>query len=128
MKNKLFFLIAFIFISVNSFSQTDTNKIYNFVEQMPVYPGGDMAMSEYILSNIQYPKEALNNFIDGTVYIRFVVTRSGKVGEVQVFKSVDVLLDNEAVRVIKSLPDFAPGKQGDVAQNVWLMVPVKFSF
>jgi len=125
---KTLLLSLFILFSVSLYSQVDTNQVYNFVEEMPQFVGGEAAMTKYIAENLKYPPEAMNSFITGTVYIRFEVTRTGEVGEIHVFKSVDVLLDNEASRVISSFPNFIPGKQSGVPVNVWLMLPIKFDF
>jgi len=93
---------------------------------MPKYPGGDNAMMEFIYSNINYPDEAKEKSIQGRVILRFAVMSTGKVGRVSVLKSVNPLLDEEAKRVVESLPDFVPGRQGGKPVNVWYSVPVTF--
>ncbi|MBN2892771.1 MAG: energy transducer TonB [Bacteroidales bacterium] len=97
-----------------------------WAEQMPEFPGGEAALRQFIGENVVYPELAAENDIQGTVYIRFVVTKSGKVGEVQVTRGVDPLLDDEAVRVVKKLPNFKPGSQGGRAVPVWFSVPIVF--
>jgi protein TonB len=97
------------------------------IQEQPAFPGGESAMMGYIVENIQYPQEALENDIQGTVYIRFVVTRSGAVGEAQVLRSVHELLDKEALRVVKSLPNWTPGKQNGTPVSVWFVMPIKFT-
>ncbi len=101
-------------------------KIFIVVEEPPMYPGGERALLEYISRNIIYPEEALANNIQGRVILKFVVTEDGSVGEIQMLKSVDPLLDKEAVRVVGTLPGFKPGKQGGTPVCVWYSVPVLF--
>jgi TonB family protein len=101
-------------------------EVFVVVEEMPVFPGGDKAMMEYIYNNIVYPPEAKEKNIQGRVVLRFVVKYNGKVGDVQVIKGVDPLLNKEAQRVIESLPEWAPGRQGGKPVNVWYSVPVTF--
>ncbi len=109
-------------------SQVDEEaKVFDFVEQPPVFPGGgDAALLKYINEHLKYPSIAAENGTQGTVLIRFVVTHTGEVGDVQVLKSVDTYLDREAVRVIKELPKFVPGRQQGKPVNVWFQVPVRF--
>ena len=97
------------------------------VEEMPLFPGGDMALLKYIAENTQYPKEAKDNNIQGRVIIRFKVMDDGFVKDASVIKGVDPILDSEALRVVSTLPLFSPGKQGGVAVPVWYMVPITFT-
>ncbi len=101
-------------------------EVFRAVEQMPMFPGGDAALMKYLSSHIQYPTMAMENNIQGRVIVQFVVTKTGKIGEVKVVRSVDRDLDAEAVRVCKSLPDFIPGKMNGQAVNVWYTLPVTF--
>jgi protein TonB len=101
-------------------------EVFVVVEEMPAFPGGDKAMMEFIYANIQYPELAKENNIQGKVTLRFCVTYKGGVDQVQVIRGVDPVLDNEAVRVIKMLPAWKPGKQGGKPVNVWYSVPVTF--
>ena len=97
------------------------------VEEMPVFPGGDIALLKYIAENTQYPAEAKENNIQGRVIIRFKIMDDGVVKDASVIKGVDPLLDSEALRVVSDLPSFQPGKQGGVAVPVWYMVPITFA-
>jgi TonB family protein len=108
-------------------SQNTDTKVYAFVEEMPQYPGGNEALKKYIRDNVNYPQSAKEQAISGTVYISYVVTETGKVTKVKVWKSVNKDLDNEAVRVVSSLKDFTPGKQAGKQVAVQMTVPVKFS-
>jgi TonB family protein len=97
------------------------------VEEMPMFPGGDSALLAYISQNTKYPATAKANGIEGRVIVRFCVTDVGGVDRVSVLRGVDPELDAEAIRVVKSLPTFKPGKQGGKPVNVWYMVPITFS-
>jgi protein TonB len=102
------------------------NKVFDSVEQMPQFPGGEGELLKWISSHIKYPTMAMENNIQGRVVVRFVVTQDGSVGEVKVVRSKDPDLDREAVRVVKSLPKFIPGKMNGHAVNVWYTLPVNF--
>jgi periplasmic protein TonB len=102
-------------------------EIYIAVEEMPVYPGGDASMLKYINENSVYPEAARENNVQGTVTVRFVVNYKGIVEQVSLIKGVDPALDNEAMRVVKSLPPWKPGKQSGRPVNVAFSVPVKFT-
>lgn len=106
--------------------ESPPSEVFVVVEEMPAYPGGDKAMMEFIYNNIVYPAEAKEKNIQGRVVLRFVVKYNGEVGDVQVIKGVDPLLNMEAQRVIENLPVWKPGKQGGKPVNVWYSVPVTF--
>jgi periplasmic protein TonB len=93
---------------------------------MPTFPGGEQALLKFIAANTQYPEIARENNIEGKVIVRFCVTSKGGVDLVSVFKSVDPELDTEAIRVVKMLPTFKPGKQGGRPVPVWYSVPIAF--
>ena len=101
-------------------------EVFVVVEEMPTFPGGEKALMEFIYANIQYPDIAKENNIQGRVILKFCVTYKGGVDQVQILKGVDPSLDNEAIRVIKMLPAWKPGKQGGKPVNVWYNVPVTF--
>lgn len=101
-------------------------KIFRIVEQMPEYPGGDKALLMDIQSALRYPKIALDEDISGTVYVEFVVEKNGTVSSAIVLKGVHPLLDNEAIRVVKQLKKFKPGKQRNQPVPVYFNVPITF--
>lgn len=101
-------------------------QVFTAVEQMPQFPGGEGELMKYISNNIKYPTMAMENNIQGRVVVQFVVTKTGKIGEVKVVRSKDPDLDKEAVRVVKSLPNFIPGKMNGQAVNVWYTLPITF--
>jgi protein TonB len=97
------------------------------VEEMPMFPGGDVELLKYIGEHTNYPEVAKENNIQGRVIVRFCVTSKGGVSQVSVLKGVDPELDKEAVRVVGTLPPFKPGKQGGKPVPVWYMVPITFT-
>ncbi len=100
--------------------------IFRSVEQMPQFPGGDIALMKYLSSHIQYPAMAAENNVQGKVILQFVIEKDGRVGEVKLARSVDKDLDKEAIRVVKSLPKFSPGRQNGQPVRVWYTLPVSF--
>ena len=97
------------------------------VDEMPVFPGGDIAILKYIADNTVYPEEAKKNKITGKVIVRFIVEKDCSVSEVTILQSVNPEIDAEAVRVIKTLPKFEkPAKNGGVAVRVFYMLPITF--
>jgi TonB family protein len=97
------------------------------VDEMPVFHGGDTALLKYISENTTYPENAKVNNIQGRVILRFCVTSKGNVTEVTILKGVDPDLDAEAIRVVKTIPAFEPGKQAGKPVAVWYMVPITFT-
>lgn len=104
----------------------EENKVFDVVEQMPSFPGGTGALMQYLSSHIKYPAVAEENGIQGRVICTFVVGKDGSISNVQVMKSVDPSLDKEAIRVVKSMPNWIPGKQNGSAVNVKYTLPVTF--
>jgi periplasmic protein TonB len=101
-------------------------KVFVIVEEPPMFPGGDNALLDYIRKNTIYPVEAVENNIEGRVILKFVVNPDGSVGKIELLKRVDPLLDQEAIRVVGTIPKFRPGKQSGVPVSVWYSVPVLF--
>ncbi len=101
-------------------------KIYEAVEQMPQFPGGEAALMKFIGNNLSYPAVAAENNIQGRVIVRFAVSKTGAVEKVQVLRSPDPSLEKEAIRVVKSMPNWIPGKQNGQPVNVWYTLPVTF--
>lgn len=104
----------------------DEDKVFTTVEQMPQFPGGEAALLQYIGNHIQYPAMAQENGVQGRVVVQFVVRRDGSVGDVKVARGKDPELDREAVRVVRTLPNFIPGKSNGQAVNVWYTLPITF--
>ena len=104
----------------------EDTKVFTSVEQMPQFPGGDAELLKWISSHIKYPAIAMENNVQGRVVVQFVVTKNGSIGEVKVVRGKDPDLDKEAVRVVKTLPNFIPGKMNGQAVNVWYTLPINF--
>ena len=104
----------------------EETKIFTVVEQMPMYPGGDGALMGYLRDNIHYPTVAAENGVQGRVVVGFVVERDGSITDVKILRGVDPSLDREAMRVVKSMPRWNPGKQNGSAVRVKYQFPVSF--
>ena len=104
----------------------EETKVFDVVEQMPQYKGGDQALMDYLNKSIKYPVIAEENGIQGRVVCTFVVERDGPITDVKVVRSVDPSLDKEAVRVLKAMPKWIPGKQNGSAVRVKFTLPVTF--
>ena len=103
-------------------------KVFTFVEQMPVFPGGEQALQKNILGNFKYPRVSLENGVQGTIMVRFVVKENGSVGEVQILRGLDEYCNKEAKRVISNLPRFTPGRHNGKPVKVWYQIPVRVAF
>jgi TonB family protein len=115
---------------VARFTLPDNVKVaetFVVVEEMPKFPGGDQALFKYLYENLKYPPEAKAEGVQGKVILRFVITAEGKVADVTIVRGVHPLLDQEAVRVMNSVPDWIPGKQGGRTVDVYYSVPVSFA-
>lgn len=100
--------------------------IYTAADEMPEFPGGETALYRFIASNIRYPKIAIDNNIQGRIVVQFVVTKTGEVGQAKILRGKHPVLDQEAVRLVKSLPGFIPAKMDGNPVNVWYTLPINF--
>ena len=101
-------------------------EIFGMMEEMPSFPGGEVKLVEYIAKNLNYPQEAIEKGIEGRVFVGFVIDVDGSVVDVEVKRGIGYGCDEEAVRVIKSLPKWKPGKILGELQRVSYMIPVTF--
>ncbi len=101
-------------------------QVFFIVEDMPEFPGGEMALRTYIANAIKYPVIAQENGIQGKVYVTFVVGKDGSVSNASIARGVDPSIDKEALRVINTLPKWKPGKQRGKPVNVSYTVPINF--
>ncbi|MBO1363386.1 energy transducer TonB [Prevotella sp. A2931] len=106
--------------------KVEETKVFDVVEQMPTFPGGNAALMSYLSQNTKYPVVAQENGVQGRVVVSFVVERDGSITDVRVVRSVDPSLDKEATRVVKSMPNWIPGKQNGSTVRVKYNVPVSF--
>ena len=102
-------------------------QIFTIVEQMPSFPGGDAALMKYLGNSIKYPAIAKDAGIQGTVFVTFVVDEKGDVKDVKVLRSIGGGCDEEAIRVVKNMPKWSPGKQRGKAVKVQYNLPIKFT-
>jgi len=101
-------------------------EVYNVVEQMPVFPGGETALPAYLGKEIKYPAEAAQKGIQGKVYVTFVVGKDGSVTNAKIVRGVDPMLDAEALRVVKAMPKWTPGQQSGKVVAVQFTIPINF--
>ena len=97
------------------------------VENLPVFPGGESAMFEYIGSNIIYPEEAKNNNIQGRVYVGFIVEKDGTLSNIEILRGIGAGCDAEVVRIVQSMPNWTPGYQNEKPVRVQFTLPVVFA-
>jgi len=107
--------------------EEDDDEFFMVVENMPVFPGGDLGLMKYIQKHVKYPAIAKEYNITGKVYVSFIVDKSGSVTNVKIVRGVDKNLDAEAVRVVKSLPKYKPGKQRGLPVRVMFTIPINFT-
>ena len=106
--------------------KVEEEKVFDVVEQMPSFPGGNTALMKFLNENIHYPVVAQEIGVQGRVVVSFVVQRDGHITDLPIARSVDPSLDKEAQRVVKSMPKWIPGKQNGSAVRVKFNVPVSF--
>jgi protein TonB len=104
----------------------DKNGVYQIVEEMPQYPGGEDALMDYVSKNVVYPSEAQEKGISGRVFVGFIVEKDGSVSNVKVLRGIGGGCDEEAVRVISGLPKWKPGKQDGKPVRVSYQMPINF--
>ena len=129
MKKLLFFLILGFATLITARAQnTDTpcGKVYQVVEQMPQFPGGPAAMMKFIADSLRYPSVVCTGGVEGRIVVRFVVDCKGNIVNPLVVRSVDPLLDREAIRLVKSMPKWIPGRQNGKPVCVIYNVPIRF--
>jgi protein TonB len=113
-------------ISTQEEEEEEDTQVFFIVEDMPEFPGGELALRQYIANAIKYPVIAQENGIQGRVYVTFVVNTDGSVSDARIARGVDPSLDKEALRVINSLPKWKPGKQRGKPVRVSYTVPINF--
>ena len=113
-------------VEVTEVGCVDNDTVYNIVEQMPEFPGKEKAMMEFVTHNIHYPEEAKEKGIEGRVFVGFVVEKDGSINEVKVLKGIGHGCDEEAVRVVKSMPKWKPGMQKGKPVRVHYQMPFFF--
>jgi len=102
------------------------DDVFVVVEEMPEFPGGTMALLEYLRSNIKYPKECRDNNIQGRVLVSFIVGKDGKITNPEIVQGVDPALDAEAIKVVAAMPEWKPGTQNGEKVRVQYTIPINF--
>lgn len=115
-----------IIIDNEPIEEEKVDKVFDIVEDKPQFPGGDGAMYKYLGKGIDYPSQARRMGIEGRVFVQFVVNADGSVSDVKSIKGIGAGCDEEAARVIKSMPKWSPGKQRGVPVKVRMVIPVYF--
>ena len=106
---------------------TVEEEIFRVVESMPVFPGGEAALYKYLAENTRYPEMARSAGISGTVYVSFVVEKDGYIADVQLLRGIGGGCDEEAIRVVKNMPHWTPGKQRNIPVRVLFSLGIKFT-
>lgn len=120
-------MLVLLFSFMTSTAQTKKNDmVFDVVEVMPQFPGGQIAMLKYIMENMKYPEQAMKEGIQGRVAVRFIVEKDGSISDVKPILSVHPLLNKEAVRVVESMPKWTPGKHNGKPVRVRFNLPVMF--
>lgn len=104
----------------------EVEKPFQVAEVMPTFPGGDRELMAYLNKNLKYPVIAAEQGIQGRVVLRFVVGKDGEISSIEVQRSLEASCDKEAIRVVKSMPRWIPGKQNGKAVPVYFSLPVRF--
>ena len=107
-------------------SDPESTKVFDVVEQMPSFPGGNGKLMEYLTENVRYPEECEDICVQGRVIVTCIIEKDGSVSNVKVVKNLDPRFDEEAVRVVSSMPQWNPGKQNSIAVRVKYTLPVTF--
>ena len=127
MKRLLLFLCLLIpFFPAWSQTKLGPEPVYTFVEQMPMFPGGETKMMEYLALNVRYPSAARLHGQEGIVFVSFVINKKGEVTQPEILKSASPVLDAEAIRVCETMPKWQPGKQNGQEVAVKYTLPVRF--
>lgn len=107
--------------------KAEAPSVFTYVEQMPEYAGGESEMLRFIKENLKYPEEALEEGLEAKVYVKFVVDENGAINNVTSVRPAGSGFDEEAIRVVESMPEWKPGKQNGKAVKVHFQIPIRFS-
>ena len=122
-------LALLLMVNTNAMAQNKkaaNDKVLEKAEVMPQFPGGDQAMMKFVSENVQYPEEAKEKEISGRVFVGFNVEKDGSIGEVKLLREIGGGCDEEAVRVVKGMPKWKPGKQDGKPVRVHFILPLTF--
>jgi len=113
-------------VSKPALQKTDNKDIYEKVEKMPEFPGGENEMMNYLTKNIKYPADAQAKGIEGRIVVRFIVSQEGKVEKAEILRGIYPSCDQEALRVVNAMPQWTPGKQNGKIVSVYYTLPIAF--
>lgn len=113
-------------VKVEEYDDDDETNPLDFVDEMPVFVGGEEKLFQYLANNIKYPKRDMQIGNEGKVFVEFVVGKDGEITDVKILRGVSETIDAEAIRVIKSMPNWLPGKQKGRAVKVRYKMPISF--
>ena len=122
-------LALLLMVNTNAMAQNKkaaNDKVLEKAEVMPEFPGGEQAMMDFVAKNVQYPKEAMEKEISGRVLVGFIVEKDGSISETEIVKGIGGGCDEEAVRVVKAMPKWKPGKEKGKPVRVSYMMPIFF--
>ena len=114
-------------ISGKCYNQDGSESEYYDYEIMPEFPGGENSFTKFIIDNIQFPKKPIKKGISGMVYVQFVINKDGSISDVKILRSVNLEYDNEAIRLVKSMPRWHPGYEDGDAIRVAYVLPINFT-
>ena len=117
---------TYVPVSIEEAPEPVAEEIFTFVEEYPEFLGGEKALYEYIKNNVNYSELAIKTNIEGTVYVEFVVEKDGSISDVKVLRGIGGGCDEEAVRVVNSMPKWKPGKQRGQPVRVYYTLPIDF--
>lgn len=123
---RIFLLILTCAISFTVNAQNESDEVFTDYEINPEFPGGNDALVSFLKNNLKYPTECVRDSIEGRVLVNFVVGKDSIIRDVKVIRSVNPLLDAEACRVIRLMPKWIPGKQGDKVVSTKMTLPITF--
>ncbi len=106
--------------------QKTKNEIYTIANKMPHFVGGDQALLKFIKGNLIYPKKAQEEKTEGIVFVHFVINKKGKIVDPKIFVSVDPLLDQEALRIVKKMPKWEPAEEQNKKVSIQFNLPIRF--
>ncbi|MFW6019813.1 MAG: energy transducer TonB [Bacteroidales bacterium] len=119
-------LLSFLMLTPVMVQAQDEEEIFSVVEDAPQFPGGEKARVNFIKDNLEYPESARKNNVEGTIYITFVVEQDGSISEVELLRGIEESCNKEALKVVKSMPKWRPGKQRGKAVRVRFNMPIRF--
>lgn len=121
------YLMIAIFGLLVTTTWSQEEEPFQLVEQEPEFPGGESAMFQFIQKNVQYPMVAREQGIQGRVFVSFIVDKDGSISNVEIVKGVHASLDQEAMRVVKKMPKWSPGKSNGKPVKVKMRLPITFT-